>query len=280
MTELDIGKDPQITAADRARFEDREPIRAARMIAEIGSKETFANFVYALSDTLPSAQEAALLVDFTRGYGEQYLSMKIVRNAAKHGFVLPERGYPLHAMPSGMGPVEAAYVLGITRQESGFDPHIRSPAGATGMMQLMPSTAAIVARKLGYAYGPSRLEDADFNMQLGSAFLGQLVQQFDGSYVMATAAYNAGPGRPGEWAAFCGDPRSTSTDPADYIECIPFSETRDYVMRVMEGMQVYRARLAGGVGKLTLPADLRRGAYGHIQSAALAAPASRVTGTP
>jgi soluble lytic murein transglycosylase-like protein len=269
MTELNIGRDPEITAADRARFEDRSSVRAARMLAEIGAKDTFANFVIGLSDDLPSAQEAALLVDLTRGYGEQYLSMKVVRNAAKHGFILPERGYPLHAMPSGMGPIEAAYVLGITRQESGFDPHIRSPAGATGMMQLMPGTAATLARRLGYAYGPSRLEDAEFNMQLGSAFLSQLVDQFDGSLVMATAAYNAGPGRPGEWAAFCGDPRSAGSDPADYIECIPFSETRDYVMRVMEGMQVYRARLAGGVGKLTLPADLRRGAYGHIQSAAL-----------
>jgi soluble lytic murein transglycosylase len=103
-------------------------------------------------------------------------------------------------------------------------------------------------------------------MQLGSAFLGQLMDQFSGSYVMATAAYNAGPGRPTEWTSFCGDPRSSSVDPADFIECIPFSETRDYVMRVMEGMQVYRARLAGGTGKLTLPADLKRGGYGYGSS--------------
>ena len=279
MTQLSIGRDPEITVADRARFEDRPAVRAARMLADIGAKDTFANFVIGLSDTLPSAEEAALLVDLTRGYGEQYLSMKVVRNAAKHGFVLPERGYPLHAMPSGMGPVEAAYVLGITRQESGFDPHVRSPAGATGMMQLMPGTAATLARRLGYSYEPGRLEDAEFNMQLGSAYLGQLTDEFDGSLVMATAAYNAGPGRPAEWASFCGDPRSSSTDPADYIECIPFSETRDYVMRVMEGMQVYRARLAGGVGKLTLPADLRRGAYGHIQSAAQSAALTPIGGS-
>jgi soluble lytic murein transglycosylase len=131
------------------------------------------------------------------------------------------------------------------------------------MMQLMPGTAQTVARRLGYAYGRDRLEDADFNMQLGSAYLGQLVDQFSGSYVMATAAYNAGPGRPAEWATYCGDPRTKSVDPADFIECIPFTETRDYVMRVMEGMQVYRARLAGGTGKLTLPADLKRGGYGY-----------------
>jgi len=273
LTEISIGKDPVITAADRARFEDREAVRAARIIAEIGAKDTFANFVIALSDTLPSAQEAAMLVDLVRGQGEQFLSMKVVRNAAKHGYILPERGYPLHATPTGVGPVEAAFILGITRQESGFDAHIRSPAGATGMMQLMPGTASIVARKLGYSYGPGRLEDADFNMQLGSAFLGQLVDQFSGSYVMATAAYNAGPGRPTEWTTFCGDPRTASTDAADFIECIPFTETRDYVMRVMEGVQVYRARLAGGTAKLTLPADLKRGGYSyHYQQSASLSP--------
>ena len=279
LTEISIGRDPVITSADRARFEDRDQVRAARMIAEIGAKDTFANFVIGLSDTLPSAQEAAMLVDLVRGEGDQFLSMKVVRNAAKHGYILPERGYPLHATPTGVGPVEAAFILGITRQESGFDPHIRSPAGATGMMQLMPGTASIVARKLGYSYGPERLQDADFNMQLGSAFLGQLVDQFSGSYVMATAAYNSGPGRPTEWTTFCGDPRTASTDPADFIECIPFTETRDYVMRVMEGVQVYRARLAGGTGKLTLPADLRRGGYHYEQSASLTPEVPSVSGT-
>ena len=261
-TEISLGRDPVITAADRSRFEDREPVRAARMMADIGAKDTYASLVLGLSDTLPSAQEAALLVDLTRNNGDQSLSMKVVRNAAKHGYILPERGYPLHSTP-GAAPVEAAFVLGITRQESGFDPHIRSPAGALGMMQLMPATASTLARRLGYSYGPGRLEDADFNMQLGSAFLGQLVEQFDGSYVMAIAAYNAGPGRPTEWSSFCGDPRQSSTDAADFIECIPFSETRDYVMRVLETTQVYRARLNGGVAPITLAADLKRGSYGY-----------------
>jgi soluble lytic murein transglycosylase len=281
LTEISIGKDPVITPADRARFEDREAIRAARLLGEIGAKDTFANFVIGLSDTLPSAQEEAMLVDLVRGEGDQFLSMKVVRNAARHGYILPERGYPLHATPTGVGPVEAAFILGITRQESGFDPHIRSPAGAMGMMQLMPGTASIVARKLGYSYGPERLQDADFNMQLGSAFLGQLVDQFSGSYVMATAAYNAGPGRPTEWTTFCGDPRTAATDPADFIECIPFTETRDYVMRVMEGVQVYRARLAGGTAKLTLPEDLKRGGYhySYQQSASLSAEIPSVSAT-
>jgi soluble lytic murein transglycosylase len=129
------------------------------------------------------------------------------------------------------------------------------------MMQLMPGTAEILARRLGLGYSTYELEDPQYNMRLGSAFLGQLVAQFSGSYVMAAAAYNAGPGRPVQWTAACGDPRGSGTDPLNFIECIPFSETRDYVMRVMEATQVYRARLHGGSAPLTLESDLRRGGY-------------------
>ncbi|MDB5426588.1 MAG: transglycosylase [Phenylobacterium sp.] len=154
-------------------------------------------------------------------------------------------------------------MLGITRQESGFDPNVRSGAGARGMMQLMPSTAAILARRIGISYSPGKLDEPDYNMRLGSTYLGQLVTQFSGSYVMAAAGYNAGPGRPTQWTSFCGDPRGGSTDPVDFIECIPFSETRNYVMRVMENMQVYRAKLNGGSAPITLSADLKRGAYGY-----------------
>ena len=271
---ISLGKDPEITAADRSRFEDREPIRAARMMAEIGAKDSFKSFVMGVADTLPSVQEAAELVDLARDLGDQELSMKVVRKAAQHGLILPERGYPLRTPPTVAGGAETAFVLGITRQESGFDPHAHSGAGAMGMMQLMPGTAHTLARRLGY--GAGELEDADYNMTLGSAYLGQLVNQFSGSYVMAAAAYNAGPGRPTEWASFCGDPRSSSTDPADFIECIPFSETRDYVMRVLEATEVYRARLAGGTAELMIAPDLKRGGYGSF---AASAPTATVTAT-
>ncbi len=182
-TTITVGKDPSITAADRARFEDR-PSRSAPSACSPRSapRRPYKSFVLALAETLATDADAAQLVDLVRGQGDQYLSMKVVRAAAKHGFVLPERGYPLHATPGGRS-VEVAYVLGITRQESGFDPHVRSPAGATGMMQLMPATARSLSHK--YGYGEGSLEDADYNMQLGSAYLGQLMDQFGGSYVMA-----------------------------------------------------------------------------------------------
>lgn len=259
---LTLGRDPIITQADRNRFEGRETVRAARLLYEIGNKDLFKTFVLTLDDILPTAEEEALLVDLARGYGDIDTSMKVVRSAAQRGFILPERGYPIRSAPDVPGAPEPALVLGITRQESGFDPMIRSGAGARGMMQLMPGTASVVARRMGVSYSPGMLDDPDYNMRLGSSYLGQMVGTFSGSYPMAIAAYNAGPGRPTQWSAFCGDPRGAATDPIDFIECIPFSETRNYVMRVMEGMQVYRARLNGGTAPITLSADLKRGGYG------------------
>lgn len=259
---LNLGSDPQVTAADRARFESRDTVRAARLLYENGNRDLFKTFVLALDDILPTVEEQALLVDLARGYGDQDTSMKVVRTAAQRGFILPERGYPLRTPPAVAGAPEPALTLGVTRQESGFDPMVRSGADARGMMQLLPTTAASVARSLGMSYQTSMLYEPDYNMQLGQAFLGRQINNFAGSYPMAIAAYNAGPGRPPQWVTFCGDPRSSTTDPIDYIECIPFSETRNYVMRVMEGMQVYRARLAGGSAPITLTKDLKRGAYG------------------
>ena len=234
-----------------------------RYLAGIGATDEFKVFAADLAEILPSAADEAMLTDLTRAYGDQQAGMRVVRNAARRGFILPERGYPLVSAPTVAGGAEPALVLGVTRQESSFDPRAHSGAGARGMMQLMPTTAEILARRLGMGYSTYELEDAQYNMRLGSAYLGQLVDQFSGSYVMAAAAYNAGPGRPVQWTAACGDPRSGGADPLNFIECIPFSETRDYVMRVMEATQVYRARLGGGTAPLTLESDLKRGAYGY-----------------
>ncbi len=272
VTEIALPRDPVITAADRARFENYTFVRAARMIAGAGDREAFCAFLAELSDNLPNAADEAMLVDLARGYGEQQTAMRVVRNAAKHDVILAERGYPVMTPPLVGGAPPTPFILGIIRQESSFDANARSGAGARGMMQLMPATASAMARRMGVAYEPASLEDASYNMELGSALLGKLVGDFGGSYVMAAAAYNAGPGRPSEWSARCGDPRSASVDPLDFIECIPFSETRDYVMRVMEASQVYRARLNGGTAPLTLAQDLRRGAYVYTLAPPAAAP--------
>ena len=171
---------------------------------------------------------------------------------------------PVREAPLAPEAPEPAAVFGITRQESGFDPRVRSGAGAQGMMQIMPATAKSTARRIGIAFEPHRMSDPDYNMRIGSAYLGHMINGFGGSYVLAAAAYNAGPGRPAAWVSFCGDPRSPGTDPLDFIECIPFAETRNYVMRVLENIQVYRARLNGGSAPLTLSQDLRRGQFSLI----------------
>lgn len=258
VTTLDIGKDPEIGPADRARFDGREPVRAARMLANAGEHDLFRAFVLNIDDTLPTAQEAALLVDLARAYGDPDLAMRAVRTAAQRGYVLPERGYPLLRHPEVPGAAEPAYVLSIARQESNFDPKARSGPGARGLMQIMPKTGAHIARNLGEPFSTNRLLDPDYNLRLGAVYLGHMVDTFGGSYAMASAAYNAGPGRPADWANVCGDPRGGGADPVDFIECIPFSETRNYVMRTLETMLIYRARLNGGRTPLNLSTELRR----------------------
>ena len=173
---------------------------------------------------------------------------------------MPERQYPIRIPPPVSGAAPLEFTLAITRQESSFDPRARSHANARGMMQFLPATGRAVSRQLGLPYSDERLYDGDFNMTLGSFHLGDLTSDFGGSMLLTTIGYNAGPARPPQWIARCGDPRGASVDPVDFIECAPFTETRNYMMRVMENMQVYKARLNGGSAPLTLSSDLRRGA--------------------
>jgi soluble lytic murein transglycosylase len=259
--ELVLGKDPVPTHAEKAAFENEEVVQAARMLISLGEKNLLKVFVLSLADKLSTPVEYVQLVDLSRNAGEQFLSMQVVRVAAKKGVVLPERGYPVNSTARGSRGIDPAFVHGIIRQESSFDPGVHSSAGARGMMQLMPSTAVRVARNIGQDYSPYMLENADYNVRLGTAYLTSMADTFSGSYIMAAAAYNAGPDRPSSWTSYCGDPRSSSGDPIDFIECIPFSETRNYVMRVMENTQVYRARLHGGRAPITLSKDLKRGGY-------------------
>ena len=261
---LVLPHDPTPTAADRQRFESRNTVRAARMLYEAGQRDLFKLFVLACAETLPSAEETALLVDLARYYGDQDLAMRTVRIGAQRGFVLAERGYPVLPVPESPGAAEPAFALSIARQESNFFPYARSNANARGIMQLLPGTARRDAARLGIGWSEGSLYDAAYNMRLGAYELGEMISLNGGSYVMAAAAYNAGPSRPPLWVTECGDPRGAASDPVDFIECIPFTETRNYVMRTLETTQIYRARLNAGAAPLTLAEDLRRGAYGFI----------------
>ena len=256
--EISLGHDPVPSKADHDRFENRDLVKAARILGELGENDLFRSIVLNLDTVLPNAEEEALLVDLTAKYDSQVMAMKVARMSMQRGFYLPERAYPLRDIPDVPGP-EKAFVLAITRQESGFDPSVRSRANAKGMMQLIPSTARVVAKRLGLPWSEAKLYDPEYNMSLGAYHLGELVDHFDGSYIMAAAGYNAGPSRMGTWVGDCGDPRGTSADALSFIECMPLRETRDYMMRVTENMRIYRARLNGGTAPLTAMADVTRG---------------------
>jgi soluble lytic murein transglycosylase len=245
------------TKADRAQFRARPLVRAARILHQLGEEELFKLFLRQIGATMSRPDDFALLMDLAHGDGEPFEAMMIGRTAAAKGVVLPERMYPLLTSPPTEGVRDLAFTLAIARQESSFDPRARTSADARGVMMLRPDTARIVARGMGLAYADAMLWDPDYNLRLGNVYLGQMVSRMGGSYLLAAAAYNAGVNRPLKWAPTCGDPRMGG-DPADFIECVPYGETRDYMMRVMENLEVYRARLAGGTGPLTLIEDLRR----------------------
>ncbi len=266
ITTLTLPGDPAPTPADVSAFEGNEVVRAMRILGETGETSLFRVFAYHLDDTLPNPADLALLMDMSRGYGEGFTAMMVGRAASQRGILMPERMYPIRIPPQVSGAAPLAFTLAITRQESSFDPRARSGADARGMMQFLPSTGAAVARQLGMPWSAERLWDPDYNMTLGSYHLGDLTNRFSGSMLLTTVGYNAGPARPPQWIARCGDPRGGTVaggvDPIDFIECAPFTETRNYMMRVMENMSVYKARLNGGSAPLTLSEDLARGVSG------------------
>ena len=253
---LTLPRETTPSKADRAAFEDQSLVRAARILHQLGEADLFKLFLRQVAARASRPEDFALLMDLAREGGEPFESMMIGRTAASRGLVLPERMYPLLTSPPTEGVGDLAFTLAIARQESSFDPRARTPA-ARGVMMLRPDTARIVAKGMGLPYADSMLWDPDYNLRVGNVYLGQMVSRMDGSYLLAAAAYNAGVNRPLRWVPACGDPR-LGGDPADFIECVPFGETRDYMMRVMENLEVYRARLAGGTGPLTLSQDLKR----------------------
>ncbi|MDQ7071279.1 MAG: lytic transglycosylase domain-containing protein [Rhodobacterales bacterium] len=182
--------------------------------------------------------------------GSPNIAVMIGKQAAKRGIVLPAPYYPLHPLHELDLPVPDEFALAIARRESQFDPVVVSGAGAQGLMQLMPATAKAVARGLGVEHNAADvLGDWRYNARLGSAYLEEVGRRFNGNVIMVSAGYNAGPGRPAKWMEAYGDPRRGDIDIVDWIEHIPFRETRNYVMRVAESLPVYRARL----GRKALP---------------------------
>jgi soluble lytic murein transglycosylase len=175
--------------------------------------------------------------------------LAVGKTAVQRGFPLDTHAYPSFGIPQfpTIGdPVEQAMVYAITRQESAFNPKALSTAGARGLMQLRPATAKRTAKRFGVAFDVDRLTaDPAYNAKIGAAHLGELMEDWRGNHILAFASYNAGGGNVSKWIKAYGDPRHPNVDPIDWVERIPFSETRNYVQRVMENLHVYRHRLEG-----------------------------------
>jgi len=250
--------------ASRAHFESRELVRALHLIAEAGAQHDFEAIAYYLDDALDDPMEIELLSQMAREQSYARTALRSAKAGLFRNVVAVNAAYPLMQLPPSVqqsGRPEPALVLSIIRQESEFDPDAASGANAHGLMQLLPSTARATARQVGMTYDRASLTDPSYNTTLGSAYLANLIDEFNGSYVLGVASYNAGDFNARDWIADWGDPRSANVDVVDWIELIPFSETRNYVQRVMENLQVYRYRLAGAASPITIQADLRRGHF-------------------
>ncbi len=251
--------DPLPTISERNSFHQNDLSQVVRILAEVGNKDHLRTFVLAAAKASDFATERHLAAELVSKLNRVDLGVWVGRRAAQEHFTLVEYGFPIPLYEYPDEP-EKALLLAVTRQESNFDVSARSRAGARGLMQLMPATARVVSRQLRERYDRDALSiDAAYNIRLGSKYLGDLIYEFDGSYIMAIAGYNAGPHRVRRWVRQYGDPRKPDVDPIDWIEQIPFTETRNYVQRVMENLQVYRAVLADSQQLAqTLPADLAR----------------------
>jgi soluble lytic murein transglycosylase len=188
---------------------------------------------------------------------EPYLAVVAGKQAADRGIIIPALYLPLHRLATLDLPVAPELALAIARRESEFNASVQSPVGARGLMQVMPGTGEEVAADLGLLYDLRRLStDWEYSAILGSAYLAGLIEEFGQSPVLVAAGYNAGPGRPRTWMTQRGDPRTGEVDVIDWIEYIPFTETRTYVMRVTEALPAYRARLTGETGPIAFTALL------------------------
>ncbi|WP_354032804.1 lytic transglycosylase domain-containing protein [Bradyrhizobium sp. S3.2.6] len=257
LPQIELNSQPRGRGAERL-----EIVRAAQLLYELDEREMA---IPLLADMGENGDPEALagLGELTQRYGDARGMLLLGKAALNRGLPFDFYAYPVNGIPqfTQIGPeVERSIVYAIARQESAFNPAVVSPAQAYGLMQVTPDAARYVCKRHGATYDLSRLKnDSSYNATLGAAELGGLLEDYRGSYIMTFAAYNAGRGSVKKWIDRYGDPRDAKIDAVDWVELIPFSETRNYVQRIMENLQVYRARFGGGT-RLQIEADLRRGA--------------------
>ena len=254
---------PQPSPERRAAIAQFDVVRATELLYAVGERDLVVPFVADLGERSTDIAALAALGEVTARNKDARCMLLIGKAALARGYALEHYAFPTFGIPEyrAIGPaVDLSLVYAIARQESTFYQGDISSAKAMGLMQVTPEAGRETAKKFGVTYDQKRLQsDSVYNVQMGAAELGDRLEGYRGSYIMTFAGYNAGPGRVREWLARYGDPRDPKVDPVDWVERIPFSETRNYVERVLENLQVYRVRLGGGP-RLMIEADLHRGA--------------------
>jgi len=253
---------PAFTPQETNVLNNLEVVRAAAILYELGERDMLASIYAELGESATDVAGMAMMGELAAKHGDGRAMLLLGEAAYRRGLPLEHYAYPIIGLPDYRPiapPVEPAVTYSIARQESHFNQKVVSSAHAMGLMQVTPAAGIDTAAKFKVPYSRERLlKDPVYNMQMGAAELAILLGGYNGSYILTFAGYNAGRGRVKQWIAAYGDPRDPSVDPVDWVERIPISETRNYVERIMENLQVYRVRFGGG-SKLLIEADIRRG---------------------
>lgn len=240
---------PATTVPGKTRFDNLEMVQMAKLLHQAGMRKDAGDFLTALRNRISVPEDFKHLAELSRDMDQLYHAVQVAKEGMGRNVLLMDLAFPTLLQPMRGIKTEWALCHAIIRQESAFDRDAVSSAGARGLMQLMPATAAEVARKLGVRHNVQMLHsDPHHNILLGSTYIQQMIDRYDGSYPLALAAYNAGPGRVNQWLKLYGDPRRGEIDIIDWIELIPIYETRNYVQRVLESVYVYRIKLEGVQG--------------------------------
>jgi soluble lytic murein transglycosylase len=258
------------SSAARARVEKDEVIRALYLMHKASGKANLHMFLYSIASRFKTVDEMNAAANIVHGMGGTFMALKLAKAAGQFKVDIDSWSYPLRGLPDWKQvgrPVEKALVYGLSRQESEFNATAGSRVGAQGLMQIMPATARLIAKqhKLNYRAG-MLTSDPSLNVKMGAAHLGDLIAKYNGSYVLTFVAYNAGPRRSKEWTEQFGDIRSGQVDPVDWVENIPFQETRQYVQKVMQNIHIYRSRLAPKTVR-PMTVDLKRGTPADVNVA-------------
>jgi len=220
-----------------------ELTKIAKWLHKVEEGELASDFIKTAARAVISPQDAKLVTSSAKDIGRTDLAVYAARRAARKGIISVDTGYPTPKLPV-LKNIELALVLSVVRQESNFDPRAKSRSGALGYMQILPRTGQAVAKKLNIKFKKSQLtRDIGYNVKIGSVYLAKLIEKYKGNYVLALAAYNAGPHNVKKWLKKRGTPSDVHVDITDWIERIPYAETRNYVQRVVENLAVYRSLL-------------------------------------